>query len=82
MLAGHSLMCTFSLNPEVEKWTADRLADEIKLGGMGPVVCGSPSTVADKLQHWIDVADADGFNFCYATTPGTFEDIVRPVCPD
>lgn len=29
---------------------------------MGPVVTGSPTTVADKLQDWIEEADADGFS--------------------
>ena len=29
---------------------------------MGPVVVGTASQVADKLQNWIDDADIDGFS--------------------
>ncbi|KAK4050926.1 hypothetical protein OIO90_004902 [Microbotryomycetes sp. JL221] len=71
-----------NLFPKVEKWTADELARHVALGGMGPIVVGSPSTVADGLQHWIDVADCDGFNLCYAITPGTFQDIVKYLVPE
>lgn len=43
---------------------------------------GSPTTVADELQRWIDVADVDGFNLSYATIPGTFEDIIEHLLPE
>lgn len=43
---------------------------------------GSPTTVADELQRWIDVADVDGFNLSYATIPGTFEDIIEHLIPE
>jgi alkanesulfonate monooxygenase SsuD/methylene tetrahydromethanopterin reductase-like flavin-dependent oxidoreductase (luciferase family) len=51
-----------SLYPSVELWNADTLADHFKLGGMGPVVVGTASQVADELQKWIDDADIDGFS--------------------
>ncbi|KAM0788602.1 hypothetical protein ACM66B_001723 [Microbotryomycetes sp. NB124-2] len=71
-----------ALFPDVKKWTADELASHVALGGMGPIVVGSPKTVADGLQKWIDEADVDGFNLCYAVTPGTFEDIVTHLVPE
>ncbi|KDE03154.1 hypothetical protein MVLG_06349 [Microbotryum lychnidis-dioicae p1A1 Lamole] len=71
-----------ALFPEVEKWTADVLGDHIKVGGMGYAVVGSPKTVADQMQQWIDETDCDGFNLCYAITPGTFEDIVNLLVPE
>jgi hypothetical protein len=49
---------------------------------MGAVVVGSPETVADEMQRWVDVADIDGFNLAYAITPGTFEDLVELVVPE
>ena len=51
-----------SLYPSIKLWNADTLADHFKLGGMGPVVVGTASQVADKLQNWIDDADIDGFS--------------------
>jgi hypothetical protein len=49
---------------------------------MGVVVVGSPATVVDEMERWIEVADVDGFNLAYATTPGTFEDLVELVVPE
>ncbi len=45
-------------------------------GGLGPLIVGSPTTVADSLQKWVAETDVDGFNLAYAVTPETFEDIV------
>ncbi|MCX4885167.1 MULTISPECIES: hypothetical protein [unclassified Streptomyces] len=42
------------------------------------MVVGSPATVADELERWVEEADIDGFNLAYATTPGTFVDLVVP----
>ncbi len=52
------------------------------IGAMGPVLVGSPATVADELERWMDEADIDGFNLAYATTPGTFEEFVELVVPE
>ena len=43
---------------------------------------GSPSTIADILQDWVEETDVDGFNLAYAITPGTFEDVVGYVVPE
>jgi len=63
-------------------WTAGEVAKFIGVGGMGPVVVGSPTTVADQLEHWMTEADVDGFNLAYAITPGTFVDFVDMVVPE
>lgn len=63
-------------------WTAGELAQEVGLGGRGPVVVGSPGEVADELERWVDEADVDGFNLAYVTTPGTFIDFARHVVPE
>jgi dimethyl-sulfide monooxygenase len=49
---------------------------------MGPVIVGSAQTVADQLEQWVDEGGVDGFNFAYAITPGTFEDLVDLVVPE
>ncbi|CAO1627588.1 unnamed protein product [Sympodiomycopsis kandeliae] len=68
-------------DPSVQKWTKKSVANLIKVGGLGPVVVGSPTTIVSKLQHWIDEAGVDGFNLAYALAPGTFIDFIDKVVP-
>ena len=70
-----------TVDPDRE-WTPRDIAEWIGIGGMGAVVVGSPQTVADEMQRWVDIADIDGFNLAYAITPGTFEDLVALVVPE
>ena len=43
-------------------WTIEELARWGGVGGLGPVFVGSPATVADILQQWVEATDVDGFN--------------------
>lgn len=70
-----------SQDPSVQKWTKREVANLIKVGGLGPVVVGSPTTIADKLQSWVDDAGVDGFNLAYALAPSTFVDFIELVVP-
>ncbi|MBF5000927.1 LLM class flavin-dependent oxidoreductase [Nocardia sp. BSTN01] len=63
------------------EWTVRDIAAWAGIGGMGPVFVGSGTSVADRLQEWVDETDIDGYNLAYAITPGTFEDVVRHVIP-
>lgn len=63
-------------------WTVDEIIRSRSIGGMGPVIVGSPTTVADELERWVDVGGVDGFNFGYAVTPASFEDLVEYVVPE
>lgn len=64
------------------KWTKRRVLQELAISGAHAKAIGSPVTVADKLQSWIDEAGIDGFNLSYATTPGTFEDMIQFLWPE
>ncbi|CAH0058298.1 unnamed protein product [Clonostachys solani] len=64
------------------KWTKKRIAQELALGGPHPRAIGSPKTVADILQRWIDESTIDGFNISYAVNPGDFEDISKWLLPE
>ena len=64
------------------EWTARRIAEWIGIGAVGPVVVGSPTTVADELEEWMDEGDLDGFNLPYVITPSSFEDFIRYVIPE
>jgi FMN-dependent oxidoreductase (nitrilotriacetate monooxygenase family) len=71
-----------STSPQGQVWNKKSIADHLIMGGNGAKVIGSPKTVADELERWIDVADLDGFNFSYATIPGTFDDIIELLLPE
>ena len=64
------------------KWNKSRIAEYLILGGMHAKVVGSPKTVADELERWVEVADVDGFNLAHITNPGSFEDIIEFVIPE
>ncbi|ATN36588.1 5,10-methylene tetrahydromethanopterin reductase (plasmid) [Rhizobium sp. ACO-34A] len=63
-------------------WTIDQVAKWGGIGGLGPVIVGSPSQVADILQEWVEETDVDGFNLAYAVTPESFEDVVEYLVPE
>lgn len=67
---------------ENSPWNKRAIADHLIMGGNGAKIIGSPKTVADELQRWIEVADVDGFNLSYATVPGTFDDIIEHLLPE
>ena len=64
------------------KWNKKTIAEFLILGGQSPKIVGSPKTVADELERWIEVADVDGFNFSYATVPGTLDDLINFLLPE
>ncbi len=70
-----------SADPETE-WTVDALARWAGIGGLGPLLVGSPATVADELQAWQQATGVDGFNLAYAIAPRSFEDIVELLVPE
>ena len=47
-----------------------------------PQVIGSPATVADTLEHFMDEGGADGFMLLATYTPGCFEEFVDMVVPE
>ncbi|RQN38803.1 LLM class flavin-dependent oxidoreductase [Paraburkholderia tropica] len=63
-------------------WTIEELARWGGVGGLGPVFVGSPATVADILQQWVEATDVDGFNLAYAVAHETFEDVVEHLVPE
>lgn len=63
-------------------WTKSRIAEYLSLGGMGAKIVGSPKTVVDELERWVEIGDVDGFNLAHVVNPGSFEDIIEFVIPE
>jgi alkanesulfonate monooxygenase len=68
-------------DPE-RRWTVRQVAEHVSIGGIGPVIVGSPQTVADELEAWIEETDLDGFNLAFAVRPETFADIADLLVPE
>jgi long-chain alkane monooxygenase len=71
----------FTVSDPNRVWTVGEVAEHIAVGGSGPMIVGSPETVADELVKWTAEADVDGFNLAYALAPETMNDIVDYVVP-
>ena len=63
-------------------WTIEELAKRGGIGGLGPLFVGSPTTIADLLQDWVEDTDIDGFNLAYALAHDSFEDVIGYVVPE
>ncbi|MCT1602569.1 LLM class flavin-dependent oxidoreductase [Kocuria sp. p3-SID1433] len=77
-----SFLTPFTMQDGDKQWTREEIARHCAIGGMGDVVVGSPQTVADQLETWIDEGGLDGINLAYHVSPGSFEDFVEQVVPE
>lgn len=58
------------------------MLQHLAVSGAHPRAIGNPTTVANILEQWVEEAGVDGFNISYATTPSTFEDLVKYLWPE
>ncbi|MDQ1131336.1 LLM class flavin-dependent oxidoreductase [Microbacterium sp. SORGH_AS_0888] len=80
--AARSALSIFTKADPTRQWTPREIAEYVGIGGIGAVIVGSPATVADELERWVEVGGVDGFNLAYVVTPGTFADIVDLLVPE
>jgi FMN-dependent oxidoreductase (nitrilotriacetate monooxygenase family) len=80
--AGRTAMENITRADPDRRWTVREVAEHVSIGGIGPVIAGSPATVADQLEQWIDDTGIDGFNMAFAIRPETFVDIVDLLVPE
>jgi FMN-dependent oxidoreductase (nitrilotriacetate monooxygenase family) len=65
-----------------KRWTVRQVAEYIALGGIAPVLVGSPARIVDEMERWIDEADVDGFNLAYAVYPEGYTEFIDLVVPE
>ena len=64
-----------------ENLTVRRLAQ--RLGGYGgAALVGTPATIADEMQAWLEGGACDGFNVMFPYVPGGLDDFVEKVVPE
>ncbi|GAA2180566.1 LLM class flavin-dependent oxidoreductase [Leucobacter tardus] len=80
--ANQSALASFTTLADGTKWTVRDLAEFVAIGGRGPVIVGSPTTVVDELERWLDEADVDGFNISAAVRPADLERFAALVSPE
>ena len=80
--AGRSALENITRADPTRRWSVRDVAEHVCIGGIGPVVVGSPATVADQLESWIDDTDLDGFNLVFAVRPETFERVTDLLIPE
>ncbi len=69
------------VDPE-RRWTMADIGEFMSVGSIMPKIVGSPQTVADELERWMDEGEVDGFNLVPVTQPGGFRDFVDLVVPE
>ena len=80
--ANHSALASFTTLSSGRKWTVRDLAEFVAIGGRGPVIVGSPTTVVDELERWREESGIDGFNITAAVRPADIERFVDLVAPE
>jgi len=80
--AGRTAMENITRADPDRRWTVREVAEHVSIGGIGPVIAGSPATVADRLEEWIEETGLDGFNMAFAVRPETFVDVVDLLVPE
>jgi alkanesulfonate monooxygenase SsuD/methylene tetrahydromethanopterin reductase-like flavin-dependent oxidoreductase (luciferase family) len=63
-------------------WTPRKLAEWLCVGGMSASIVGSPKTIVDHFEEWIEIADVDGFNIARVTNFETFRDFGELITPE
>ena len=80
--AGRTAMDNITRADPDRVWTVREVAEHVGIGGIGPVIVGTPDRVADEIEAWFEATDVDGLNMPFAVSPGDFEDISDMLVPE
>lgn len=71
-----------SADPD-RSWTIREILERVSIGGgSGDLLVGSPSTIADGMQAWVQETGIDGFNLGYVTAHESLQDFIEWVVPE
>lgn len=80
--AGQTMVDLFSKMDPDKVWTPRDIAEFVGIGGTGPTIVGSPTTVADELMRWMDETGIDGYNLAHAVKYRDIADFIELVVPE
>ena len=80
--AGRSALENITHADPARSWTVRDVAAHVAIGGIGPVLVGTPGAVADGMEAWIAATGADGFNLASVVAHETFADVSRLLVPE
>jgi alkanesulfonate monooxygenase len=80
--AGRSAMENITRADPSRVWTVRDVAEHVGIGGIGPVLVGTPAQVAGGMEDWIDATGADGFNLASVVAHETFADVANLMVPE
>jgi len=69
------------LDPDRE-WTVEAMGEQISLASVMPKFIGSPATIVDEMERWMDECDVDGFNLAPVVQTIGFREFVDLVVPE
>ncbi|MDO5493093.1 MAG: LLM class flavin-dependent oxidoreductase [Nesterenkonia sp.] len=67
---------------ETERPTVRQLLGRLAAGGGHCTMVGTPESIADEIERWLDEGGADGFNLMPPSLPAGIEDFVEHVVPE
>jgi alkanesulfonate monooxygenase len=80
--AGRTAMENITRADPSRTWTVRDVAEHVGIGGIGPVLVGTPAQVADGMVAWIDATGIDGFNLASVVAHETFADVSHYLVPE
>jgi len=80
--AGRTAMDNITRADPSRVWTVGEVAEHVAIGGIGPLLAGSPARVADAMEAWVDETGVDGFNLAFAVRPETMQGVVDLLVPE
>jgi FMN-dependent oxidoreductase (nitrilotriacetate monooxygenase family) len=80
--AGQTMVDLFSKMDPDKEWTPRDIAEFVGIGGTGPTIVGSPTTVADELTRWMTESGVAGFNLAHAVQYQDIADFIELVVPE
>src|SRR6201982_1052515 len=80
--AGRSAMDNITRADPDRVWTVREVAQHVGIGGIGPVVVGTPEQGADAIEAWVEATDVEGVKLPFAVSPGDFADVADMLVPE